>query len=170
MMRRRGRTWVAAISLTTLWLLLPGAALAERNKVAFLHVQDKILKEDCVEIKGAQDGAASYTCKDEKGNVQPMTPNAEWVVVKAERVCFHHKVRDIIRICTEITPQEEDAVLFYTCSIRDEPPQFFEPTARWEKLARDDKRCISFLQTTEVLSPMMGPGLPDRGGNDAKQE
>ena len=92
------------ITVAALALLTAATVAAESNKVAFLHVKDKILKEDCVEIKGKYDTTPSYTCYDEDDNAQSFTPGTDWISVKAEKVCFHHKVRDTIRTCMEITP------------------------------------------------------------------
>ncbi|WLE97577.1 MAG: hypothetical protein QTN59_01810 [Candidatus Electrothrix communis] len=58
----------------------------------------------------------------------------------------------------------------YTCKIGDEAPKSFDPTAKWEKLSADDKRCAPRLQSFEVSRTMVIQGLPDWGGNDAKQE
>jgi len=146
------------------------SASAERNKVAFQHVRDKTLKTDCVEFKGTHDAVLHYTCYDDEGIAQPITPGAEWRLVEAEKVCFIHRVRDTIRVCMEITPLTENASSCYSCKIGDGSPESFEPTAKWEKLSADDKRCAPRLQSFDVPRTMVIPTLPDWGGNDAKQE
>ena len=155
-------------------LLAASSALAERNKVVFQHVRDKTLKTDCVGIKGTHDAVPSsqytYTCYDDEGNAQPITPGAEWRLVEAEKVCFIHRVRDTIRVCMEITPLTENVSSSFTCKVGDGPPKSFEPTAKWKKLTADDKRCAPRLQSFEVSRTMVIQGLPDWGGNDAQQK
>ncbi|MCI5126819.1 MAG: hypothetical protein D3925_20645, partial [Candidatus Electrothrix sp. AR5] len=145
-------------------LLAASSVLAEGNKVAFQHVRDKTLKTDCVEINGEHDAVPHYTCYDDEANAQPITPGAEWRLVDAEKVCFIHRVRDTIRVCMEITPLTENAASCYTCKIGDGPPKPFEPTAKWEKLTADDKRCAPRLKSFEVSRTMVIQGLPDWGG------
>ncbi|CAK8712561.1 hypothetical protein KKHLCK_01580 [Candidatus Electrothrix laxa] len=151
-------------------LLLAVTASAERNKVVFQHVHDKTLKTDCVEIKGKHDAVPHYTCYDDENNGQSMKPGEEWKLVKAEKVCFLHKVRDTIRVCMEITPLTENAASCYTCAIGDELPKSFAPTRKWDKLTAEDKRCASRLQFFDVPKIMVLPGLPDWGGSDAEQK
>jgi hypothetical protein len=159
------------VALATLSLLLAvSSASAERNKVVFQHVRNKVLKTDCVEIKGKDDAVPHYTCYDDEGLAQPITPGAKWRLVETEKVCFLHRVRDTIRVCMEITPVKENSSSCYTCSIGDEPPKPFEPRRKWEKLAADDKRCAPRLQSFDVPRTMVIPTLPDWGGNDAEQE
>ena len=158
------------ITAVVLTLLAAAIASAERNKVAFLHVQDKTLKEDCVEIKGKHDAVPSYSCFDDEGIAQPMTPGEDWQLVQADRVCFLHKVRDTIRVCLEITPLTENAASCYTCAIGDEPPRSFEPSRRWKKLTIEDKRCAPRVQSFDVPKTMVIQGLPDWGGSDVEQE
>ncbi|MCW5202518.1 hypothetical protein VU11_03060 [Desulfobulbus sp. US2] len=170
-MKTQKRTFSAIQALLMLCLLLSAAtASAERSKVAFQHVRDKTLKTDCVEIKGKHDVVPHYTCYDDEGLAQPITPDTEWRLVEAEKVCFIHRVRDTIRVCMEITPLMENGSSCYTCKIGDEAPKSFDPTAKWEKLSADDKRCAPRLQSFEVSRTMVIQGLPDWGGNDAKQE
>ncbi len=162
---------VGSTLLTGAYLLLIAVtASAERNKVAFLHMQDKTLKEDCWEIKGKHDAVPRYICYDDEGIALPMTPGENWRLVQAEKVCFHHKVRDTIRVCMEITPLTENVPSCYTCAIGDGAPKAFEPTKKWEKLAADDKRCVPRMQSFDVPRNMVIQGLPGWGGNDAKQE
>ena len=155
-------------------LLAASSALAERNKVVFQHVRDKTLKTDCVEIKDKPDDVSpsqyTYTCYDDEGNAQPITPGADWRLVEAEKVCFIHKVRDTIRVCMEITLLTENISSYFTCKIGDGPPKSFEPTAKWKKLTADDKRCAPRLQSFDVPKTMDISGLPDWGGNDATQK
>ncbi|MCI5149033.1 MAG: hypothetical protein D3916_06550 [Candidatus Electrothrix sp. MAN1_4] len=158
---------ITAVALT---LLTAATASAERNKVAFLHMQDKTLKEDCVEIKGKHDALPSYSCYDDEGIAQSMTLGEDWRLVQAEKVCFYHTVRDTIRVCMEITPLTENAGSSYTCAIGDGPTKSFEPTKRWEKLTAEDKRCAPRLQSFDVPKNMVIQGLPDWGGSDATQE
>ncbi len=168
---RRLSSILGSALLTGICLLLIAAtASAERNKVAFLHMQDKTLKEDCVEIKGKHDAGPRYSCFDDEGIAQAMTLGEDWRLVQAEKVCFHHKVRDTIRVCMEITPLTENASSCYTCAIGDGPPKSFEPTRKWEKLTAEDKRCSSRLPSFDVPNTMVIQGLPDWGGNDAPQE
>ncbi|MCI5140230.1 MAG: hypothetical protein D3909_00475 [Candidatus Electrothrix sp. ATG1] len=157
--RKKGSRMIGI--LTGLLLLSAGTALAERNKVAFQHVGDKKLNTDCVEIKGKHDAVPRYTCYDDEGIGQVVTPGAEWRLVDAKKVCFHHKVRDTIRVCMEITPLTDNAASCYTCSIGDGPPKSFEPTRKWEKLAAEDKRCAPRLQSFDVPRTMVIPMLPD---------
>lgn len=157
---------ITAVSLT----LSITTALAERNKVAFLHMQDKTLKEDCMEIKGKHDAVPRYTCYDDEDIAQSITPGEDWQIVQAEKVCFHHKVRDTIRVCMEIIPLIENADACYTCAIGDGSPKPFEPTKRWEKLIAEDKRCAPRLQSFDVPKSMVIQGLPDWRENDATQE
>jgi hypothetical protein len=161
-----------AILITAVALTLAGAATAsaEHTKVAFLHVKDKTLKEDCVEIKGKHDAVPQYICYDDEDEAVPMTPGEDWRLVQAEKVCFLHKVRDTIRVCMEITPLKENATSCYTCSLGDGPPKIFEPSRRWKKLTIDDKRCAPRVQSFDVPKTMVIQGLPDWGGSDVEQE
>uniref|UniRef100_UPI004055E9EB hypothetical protein n=1 Tax=Candidatus Electrothrix sp. TaxID=2170559 RepID=UPI004055E9EB len=170
--RKRRLSVVLGTALLTgsFLLLIAATASAERKKVAFLHMQEKTLKEDCVEIKGKYDAVPSYSCLDDEGIAQPMTPGEEWRLVQAEKVCFLHKVRDTIRVCMEIIPLTENAASCYTCAIGDGPATSFEPGTRWEKLTADDKRCAPRLQSFAVPKTMVIPMLPDWGGQDAEQE
>ncbi|MCI5207665.1 MAG: hypothetical protein D3910_02465 [Candidatus Electrothrix sp. ATG2] len=166
--RKKGRKVISI--LIGLVLLSAGMASAERNKVVFQHLGDKTLKTDCMEIKGEDDVLPQYTCNDDEGNAQTVTPGAEWRLVDAKRVCFHHKVRDTIRVCMEITPLGENVTSCYTCALGEGPPKSFEPTKKWEKLAAEDKRCAPRLQSFDLPRTMVIQGLPDWGGHDAKQE
>jgi hypothetical protein len=169
-MKTGKRYYRSALLIGSCLLLISATASAERKKVAFLHVQDKTLKEDCVEIKGKHDAVPRYSCFDEEGVAQPMTPGEDWRLVQAEKVCFHHKVRDTIRVCMEIIPLTENAAACYTCAIGDEPPKSFEPTKRWEKLTAEDKRCAPRLPSFDVPKTMVIQGLPDWGGQSEQQE
>ncbi len=168
---KTGKRYYRSALLTGACLLLIAAtASAERNQVAFLHMQDKTLKEDCVEIQGKHDAVPHYICYDDEGIAQAMTPGEDWRLVQAEKVCFHHKVRDTIRVCMEITLLTENAGSCYTCAIGEGPPKSFKPTRKWAKLTAEDKRCAPRLQSFDVPKTMVIPMLPDWGGQNEQQE
>ncbi|XOF33757.1 MAG: hypothetical protein ACL93V_00185 [Candidatus Electrothrix sp. YB6] len=155
--------------LTALLLLAASANSAEPEPVYFLHITDNTLKMGCVREVREEGNAAprySYTCPDEQGKVQPVQPDEEWRLMETKKVCFLDRVRDSIRVCTEIGDPQEPSRISYACTVGDGPPKLFEPTRKWEKLREDDSRCTPRPQSFIVPDGTVIPTIPDvRGEN-----
>ena len=92
---------IAAVAL--ILLAAASAVRAEVEEVYFLHrTKTKgVLKLDCdKEQKG--NGPPVYTCYDNDGNDQLITPGPEWQLAELSRVCLHNTVTDTVRDCLGI--------------------------------------------------------------------
>ncbi|XOF34214.1 MAG: hypothetical protein ACL93V_02660 [Candidatus Electrothrix sp. YB6] len=128
--------------IATVALMLLGAASvgrAEVKEVYFLHrTKTKgVLKLDCdKEQKGNRPPV--YTCYDNDGNGQSITPGPEWQLAELSRVCLHNTVTDTVRDCLGIAAPGKQPE-FFVC--QDDKGTFFRPPTEWEKLNADDGRC-----------------------------
>ncbi|MCI5165476.1 MAG: hypothetical protein D3903_05140 [Candidatus Electrothrix sp. GM3_4] len=147
----------------TLLLLAVTSTSAERNKVAFQHVLDKTLKTDCVEIKGKHDAVPHYTCYDDKNKKKSMKPAAKWRLVETKKVCFLHKVTDMIRSCIAVTPLDKSGTT-YTC-FEGQPPTF-----GWIELKPEDNRCAERLKLFDPPKTMTFSIFSDLGEDSGEQE
>ena len=146
-----------------LLLLAASSASADRKKVFFQHVRDKTLKTDCVEIKGKYDVVPHYTCYDDESKKQSVTPGAEWRLVETKKVCFLHKVTDMIRSCIAVTPLDKSGTT-YTC-FKGQPP-----TSDWIKLKPEDSRCAERLKLFDPPKTMTFSIFSDLGEDSGEQK
>jgi len=163
----------AAAFLTVLFLLAAvAAAQAEVKAVYFLHKTKTqgVLQLDC--DKDRQGNARPvYTCYDQDGNEQPITPGPEWQLAELSQVCLHNTVTDTVKDCIGIAAPGKPPEM-YVC--QNDRGKFFRPSAKWEKLNADDGRCAPGKK--EVVELIKGDSSASRPSqiewseNDAGQE
>jgi hypothetical protein len=75
-------------------------------------------------------------------------------------------VRDIIRVCAEISDPQDASRISYACAVGDGSPKPFTPTRKWEKLSAEDKRCAPRIRSFIVPEGAVIPTIPDMRGAD----
>lgn len=141
-----------AILISVVALTLLGRASAGRTQVEqvyFLHTTKTkaVLKLDCDEERTGSSPSV-YTCYDNNGKEQTITPGPEWQLVELNSACLLNTVTDTINnFCAGVAVPGEEPML-YICQERKE---VFQVSEQWEPLPADDDRCGSRLKDVVEL-------------------
>lgn len=144
-----------AILISVVALTLLGRASAGRTQVEqvyFLHrtKTKAVLKLDCDEERTGSSPSV-YTCYDNNGKEQTITPGPEWQLVKLSPACLLNTVTDIVdSSCAGVAKPGEQPML-YICQ---KDKEIFQVSEQWEPLPLSDDRCGS--RKTDVVELIRG--------------
>lgn len=113
-------------------------AFAALQEVYIYHISGKSLKLDCIKNTGKYSVSPTYKCFDEKGKGQSIRPGVDWEVVKLEKICLQHVVRDTIAACYRLVGNK--TYQNYFCGDKFKFTRF-QPTEEWKIISGEDKKC-----------------------------
>lgn len=142
------------IRTVVLSVLLLGATStwAEVKSVYFLHTMKTkyVLKLDCDEER-TDAVPPVYTCYDNNGKEQRITPGPEWQLVELNRACLLNTVTDTVdSSCAGIAMPGKEPMLY----IYQKDKEFFLASKQWKPLPVNDARCG--FRKTDVVELIRG--------------
>lgn len=162
---------VIPVVLTVL-LLAATSTEAEVKGVYFLH-QTKaksVLKLDC-DVERTDTAPPVYTCYNDNGKEQRITPGQEWQLVEMSYACLRNKVTDtVINSCAGVAASRKEPML-YIC---EKDKEIFQVSEQWEPLPAADVRCgsrqVDVVELIRGESSLSRPSQIEWRQNDGGQK